>query len=288
MTRRVTLLLLCLTGCEPDIEFVEWDPLEAEQVQSALGEPTAILDNVLTPERLKAIAQRMPLLLEHTRFAAEVVDALGEAADAPVDGAGAAGSGAGDEPKKRVDQGTVYYLGMGCPGAGSTPDFNTKNGVMRIDSQRLDSLDPTALLDGGSVLFSFEDCQVGPVRLSGRAPAVLQLAREVVDPTGMLPVTESTFAMAADLSALQAKDTESPVGVTGFLCRGFGSCAEYQDVRAELVGDGEGTAVASFALDRNYWLNPERLALRLATAKGSASCEYAAEDGLLDCNVDGN
>jgi hypothetical protein len=286
VTRRVTLLLLCLTGCQPEIEFVEWDPLDHDEVATAFSEPTAILENVLTPERLQAIAERMPLLLEHTRFASEVVDAMDEAADLPADGGGAAGSGTDDEPKQRSDQGTVYYFGMGCPGAGPKPDFNTNNGVMRIDSERLDSLDPRALFEGRSALFTFEDCQAGQVRLSGRAPVALRLAASVIDPTGVLPPVQGGFGMAADLSDLQANDTVLPVGVTGFLCGGFGNCAEYQDVKAEFVGNGEGTSVASFALDRDYWLSPTSLVLKLATARGSASCQYFAADRVLDCEVD--
>jgi hypothetical protein len=287
VTRRPYLLLVCLAGCAPEIDYVEWNPLEPDEVEEALGAPTALLGDVLTPERLDAIAQRMPLLLEHTRFAAEVVDGLAEVADeVPAEGGGAAGSAADDALRWEGDQGTVFYFGVGCPGPGPELDFDTKHGVMRIDSERLDSFDPSALLDGGSVLFEFRDCQLGAVRVDGNAPAVLQLAREAIDPTGMFPVVESTFAMATDLSGMQVSGTKSPVGVTGFLCRGYGSCAEYQDVRAELDGGKLGTAVASFSLDRTFWLNPVSIALRLAAASGSASCEYDAMAGALDCSVD--
>lgn len=156
------LVVLLGSGCEDRVEVVRWTPLPYEELLVALDEPTARTTDAVA---LIDAVDDLPRLLEVIRLLDDLRSLIGTVVEGP------GFRGFFDEPELGRVQGTNVFVEVSCPG----PDL--RNPDVAFESGRLHLESPSTLEEAldefrveGDILVTAEDCQLGPVLVTGTTP----------------------------------------------------------------------------------------------------------------------
>lgn len=278
---RWLLVVPMFLGCSSKaVTHRTWHSLSEDELQTRLSAPTADLSLSLNAERVSDLETRMPALVELGRFLGQVIGAVSDVTNTDYASAEAKLPDVEEAPAESDERGwgTNLYLRLACPGVDPlhrVTDFSA--GEVRLDSDRIRSLDLRKLMDGGEFLLSFRRCQLGSMNFEAELPG-----RYTVDAERLRMSSSDTeapvFAIALSADDIEQRGTASPVGLLMVGCGGSQSCDEDLRVAAELK-TAAGSFVVTFRALRSFW-SGQALSLRIDGADSSSECEYTNAPGV--------
>lgn len=272
-------LALPLAACAPDADLPTWEPLDRDTIAARLTEPTAAVSELAEGELTDALGEDFPELVEAARgitYAFSIVSDL--VADQPAVPAMSSGTGSG--------RGTNFFVSVSCPGDWEAPRTDFSRGEMRLDSATI-GRDVIGFLSGGDVLATFRSCELGALRLNGRAPGRVELDLGVLGLGAYSPFDDPPKALAAfDVEALELAYGALRIRTLLVLCEGWAGCHSRQAFAAEVVGSA-GSYVLFAELTADYFQNPTELVVSLNAAEATVECSYAPSRSTpFECDFD--
>jgi hypothetical protein len=160
----IWLLTAASMACAPEVSVPEWDPIDMNELERQLAEPTGELADVEDVEQwLEALGAKVATV----RSAGDALDVVKDVLE----------SGEGPPPVPegsdgRAPSGTSVYLKIACPGEDpEDPDLSFDSGMIRVDSPRLSEEVLENLHVQGDLLFTFVECVAIDVSFDGEVRA---------------------------------------------------------------------------------------------------------------------
>jgi hypothetical protein len=284
--RRLGLGVLCLGGllmsCDPGpVNHLSWTPLSEDEVQARLASPTGPLFEAEHQQVVNHVRDRLPALLEATRFLAHIVNVVSEVSETDYSDVEAKLPEVEEGPSPTADStwGSSFYLRVACwgkdPVLGPVKDFTA--GEVRLDSPELKSLELSSLIRGGEFLLSFRKCELGPLLMD----AALR-GRYMVDLTELETVggtdARPNIGLALSTDTIDYQGHPGPLGLLAIGCGGEGGCGDDVRTVAELKTEA-GSYLVSFRALRSYWTQPGELAVTLRGRNSASNCSYVSGPG---------
>ncbi|MEM6988873.1 MAG: hypothetical protein AAF721_00200 [Myxococcota bacterium] len=155
----------CAVACRPDVELIEWEPLDVDAVRFAVDNPTARFADDPEFDALRQALTGPSTAADVDAATSGLRDFLDQGTPPEMDE-----SNEGDEPP--AGSGTSVFLKVACAGPDpNAPDRTFEFGQIRVDSPRLTREVIENLSLEGDLLLSFVRCSVDGVTYDGVAPS---------------------------------------------------------------------------------------------------------------------